>query len=121
MQLLQLNLYTRLFLITVHNCILQFLNSGPPIAVGDHIFWGMQDFDFAQIQSSLPKSNQLFPNVINFAQKNFARRCSYTPSSYDTDRSSCSLIGIIKNLYMQYDKRITILHSNASNHLKYSY
>jgi len=55
------------------------------IAVGDGLFLGMQDFDFAQIQSNLSKSNhfclnfasilpkfhlmQFHPNLTNFAQK----------------------------------------------------
>jgi len=53
----------------------------------------MQNFDFAQILSNLPKSNhfylnfasmlpksnQICLNLINFAQKFFARGCSCTP------------------------------------------
>jgi len=67
------------------------------------MFLGMQDFDFAQTQSNLPKFNYLFaqislqfypnfasilpksnhicPNLINFAQKNFARGCGFIPAS----------------------------------------
>jgi len=55
------------------------------IAREDQMFLGMQEFDFAQIQSNLPKShsvcpnfaqslsksNQIFPNLINFAPKIF--------------------------------------------------
>jgi len=38
------------------------------IAVGDQIFWGCKIL-------ILPKSNQICQNLINFATKNFARRC----------------------------------------------
>jgi len=62
------------------------------MAVGDRMFLGMQDFDFAQIYSYVPKSNhfcpnfflispkfiQIWPNVTNLAQKSFATRCGYT-------------------------------------------
>jgi len=40
--------------------------------VGDRMFLGMQDFDFAQILSNLPESNHFCPNLINF-KKIFAR------------------------------------------------
>jgi len=33
------------------------------IAVGDRIFWEMQDFDFAQISSNLHKFAQIWPNI----------------------------------------------------------
>jgi len=48
------------------------------LAVGDRIFWGMQDFDFAQIYSNQICPNitqicsnfaQICPNLINFASK----------------------------------------------------
>jgi len=42
------------------------------IAVGDRMFWEVQDFDFAQICSLLPKSNQ-------FCQTNFAREMRMYP------------------------------------------
>jgi len=48
------------------------------IDVGDGMFLGMQDFDFAQI------SLQFCPNLINFAQKFFDRGCGCIPSSYCT-------------------------------------
>jgi len=32
------------------------------ISVGDRMFLEMQDFDFVQIQSNLPKSNHFCPN-----------------------------------------------------------
>jgi len=66
---------------------------------GDRIFLGMQDFDFAQIISNLPKFNHFCPNFasillkfhLNFAQIIFARwyGCiSWIPSSYGTDHKN---------------------------------
>jgi len=62
-------------------------------SVGDRMFLGMQDF--AQIQSNLPKFrfnfakfNQIFPNLINFAQKSFATGYDCIPcipSSFGTE------------------------------------
>jgi len=46
------------------------------------MFLGMQDLDFAQIESNLPKFNNFCPNLINFAPKNFDRECGCIPSSY---------------------------------------
>jgi len=34
------------------------------------MFLGMQDFDYVQILSLLPKSNHICPNFTDFAQKN---------------------------------------------------
>jgi len=41
------------------------------LAVGDKIFWRMQDFDFAQIYSNqiCPNITQICPNLINFTSK----------------------------------------------------
>jgi len=39
------------------------------IAVGNLIIFGMQYFNVA------PKSNQIYPNLINFASNKFARGC----------------------------------------------
>jgi len=50
------------------------------IAVGDRMILGMHGFGFAQI-------HQICPNLINFSQKIFARRCICIPcilSSYGT-------------------------------------
>jgi len=48
-----------------------------PIAVNDWMFLGMQDFDFAQIQSNFPKSNHFCPNFASILPKfdrlNFAK------------------------------------------------
>jgi len=58
------------------------------------MFFGMQDFNFTQSSLQfcpnfaliLPKSNQICPNLTNFAQTNFAsaRWCGCIPSSYVT-------------------------------------
>jgi len=47
------------------------------IDVENQMVLGMQDLDFAQISSNLPKSN-------HFAQKNFAWVCGCIPNSYNT-------------------------------------
>jgi len=70
--------------------------------IGDRMFLRMQDFilpksyhfclNFASILPKFrlnfapisPKSNQICLNLINFAQKDFARGCGCIPSSYDT-------------------------------------
>jgi len=58
------------------------------------MFLGMQDFDFAQFALILPESNQICPNLANFAQNFFAKDI---PSSYGTGEGpkilkSCDVI-----------------------------
>jgi len=43
------------------------------------MFMGMQEFDFAQIQSNLPKSDQICPNLTNFARYATAFLASQAP------------------------------------------
>jgi len=77
------------------------------IIVGDEIFWRMQEFDFARIQSNLPKSNRFYPyfasilpksylicpNLMNFAPpKFFARGCSCIPSSFYAALTFCTAL-----------------------------
>jgi len=40
-----------------------------PIALGDPMFLGMQDFDFFQIESNFPKSNHFCPNTASILPK----------------------------------------------------
>jgi len=45
-------------------------------------FWGCKILILPKFCLNFTQTNRIYPNVINFAQKSFARRCGCIPSSY---------------------------------------